>query len=320
MTRLLLPAAAALAATVVHANRGNDIPSEYQAGSLAKQMVFREAWGTFMTKMDTRGGEPDPGAHYPGPMGDAAYLGWPFGQVELLAEDCDPKHSGSLLILGSQLETTFGSVLSYLNNVTISVRDSRFAASQSAEALGRMRAQHAASVARENKKASIKTDAKALGNHSDPLLYHRATLLGRLQLDLPTYNVSDPEYVAISECYLKKQPDAREWVGPSFHGFKFYRFIPQHVHYVGGFGNSHFIGWLDVAKNYNPAPDNSLCVNWGSACAATGKEACCPSDTDNHFEECCAREAPAGGFGVVSAGDQTPAVGGSADEGAEVFI
>ena len=37
--------------------------------------------------------------------------------------------------------------------------------------------------------------------------------------------------------------------------------MPKAIHYVGGFGNNHYIGPIDVEK-YNSAPDQAVCSAW----------------------------------------------------------
>merc|ERR1712071_445609 len=121
---------------------------------------------------------------------------------------------------------------------------------------------------------------------NNALLRHRATLVGILESNLPTNSSDSIEYKQISDCYFARNPMAKSW--EKFHDFKFYRFVPEEIHYVGGFGGSHYIGWIDIHK-YQNAPATDMCKDWGPACRAvdsTGTTACCPSDNDNAMHSC----------------------------------
>lgn len=221
---------------------GHKIPSEYQAASLARQLLRKRKEATIMTKLAAKD------------MGFGSELqDYPFGQVELIAEDCDVEHfPGSFLVFSSQLEVTTWSWVNYANNVSVHIREP--------------------------------IDPK--DKSADPLLFHRFTAMGAMK-PLPWYNTTG--YKPIADCFFATHPDARAWEHFSTHDFRFYRFTPaaasHSIHYVGGFGNTHYIGGIRK-EYYDQAPNSATCKAW-SQCPATD-DACCPRDNDNLFDECCA--------------------------------
>lgn len=76
---------------------------------------------------------------------------------------------------------------------------------------------------------------------SDPMSSPRTTLMGTL---IP---VPDPEVPAARAVYLAAHPYAVNWV--DFGDFSFYTFNVTDVYFVGGFGNMHYIGFID-AEDY----------------------------------------------------------------------
>lgn len=66
---------------------------------------------------------------------------------------------------------------------------------------------------------------------------------------------------------------------------KSYRPINFASHYTGGFGGTHYIGFIDV-KMYEQAPESAQCAAWRGCSELKGK--CCPYDDDNAFRGCCA--------------------------------
>jgi hypothetical protein len=72
---------------------------------------------------------------------------------------------------------------------------------------------------------------------NDPMAAPRMTLLGTL---IP---VPDDQYDQAKKTYLAKHPTAM-WI--DFPDFSLYYFNATDVYWVGGFGNEHYIGWVDV--------------------------------------------------------------------------
>merc|ERR1712071_131582 len=101
---------------------------------------------------------------------DAVYQGYPFGQVELISDDCTQPigsaRSGSILIMASTMELTLHSVLRFDHRVSFSIRNTR-------------------------KKSYV----------NNALLRHRATLVGILESNLPANSSDSVEYKQISDCY-----------------------------------------------------------------------------------------------------------------------
>lgn len=70
----------------------------------------------------------------------------------------------------------------------------------------------------------------------DVMTKPRTTLLGELEL------VPDDELAAARAAYLRKHPESAAWIG--FADFGLYRLVVKDVYVVGGFGNTHYIGWV----------------------------------------------------------------------------
>jgi len=73
---------------------------------------------------------------------------------------------------------------------------------------------------------------------TDPMAAPRMTLLGTL---LP---VPDDEHEQARKTYLVKHPMAEMWI--DFPDFALFYFNSTDVYWVGGFGNEHYIGWVDA--------------------------------------------------------------------------
>ncbi|TFY71559.1 hypothetical protein EVG20_g1445 [Dentipellis fragilis] len=71
----------------------------------------------------------------------------------------------------------------------------------------------------------------------------RVSLMGNVTM----LDYSDPAGAALRECYLAQHPDARWWVPGDDEGAHlayWARFDPHTVYFVGGFGDSHYIGYV----------------------------------------------------------------------------
>ncbi|CAE7811675.1 CREG1 [Symbiodinium microadriaticum] len=73
-------------------------------------------------------------------------------------------------------------------------------------------------------------------DYYDIMTKPRTTLLGTLT------PVPADELEAARATYLKKHPKSAAWI--SFSDFTLYRMNIEDVYCVGGFGNSHYIGWI----------------------------------------------------------------------------
>ena len=193
---------------------------------------------------------------------DVKYNGetFPFARTDLYTMDCNNENSdhlsGSILLFSTSLGVTISSLLT--------------------------NSQQAAFSLHEN------FDEYKQENSYQVVTKHRLTLVGNVEINLPKYG--EPGYQEISECFFQKHPAARHWEGLG--DFRFYRLVPEKLHYVGGFGNNHFIGWLDI-EDYRAAPVSEICYEWGDACKKVAGEdilkKCCPMDDDNLMHECCSK-------------------------------
>ncbi|KAF2970518.1 hypothetical protein GQX73_g3024 [Xylaria multiplex] len=69
----------------------------------------------------------------------------------------------------------------------------------------------------------------------------RFSLLGYME------KIDDVSAAALSECFVKKHPDAKYWLpGNRIHEAEFVRLVVQQVYWVGGFGDRAYIGWISV--------------------------------------------------------------------------
>ncbi|KAI8627005.1 pyridoxamine 5'-phosphate oxidase-domain-containing protein [Xylariaceae sp. FL1651] len=69
----------------------------------------------------------------------------------------------------------------------------------------------------------------------------RFSLLGYIE------KIDDVSSAALSECFVKKHPDAKYWLpGNRIHVSEFVRLVVQQVYWVGGFGDRAYIGWIPI--------------------------------------------------------------------------
>ncbi|EIM20257.1 hypothetical protein WALSEDRAFT_70015 [Wallemia mellicola CBS 633.66] len=76
---------------------------------------------------------------------------------------------------------------------------------------------------------------------------YRVGLIGHIsEIDKRSSNGMGDEGSRLRECYLSTHPDSAIWVPPHGvpHNSYFARFDIDHVWYTGGFGNSHYIGYI----------------------------------------------------------------------------
>merc|ERR1711934_1079408 len=210
----------------------SNIPSEYQAASIVRQLVQSQIYANVGTVMKEGGSG----------GGGAAEAGFPYSTIEHVAADCSSP--GDMLLFLSPLHVNTANFHAN-NKVSIALRDWN--------------------------------DDRT----KDPLMAHRMVLLGNLTA-LPSYG--EPGYKQYADCFFAKHPDAREWEHIPSHNFTFHKFTHMATHYTGGFGDTHFIGWIDD-DTYRAVPSSSDCSAWSGCGDMKGK--CCPFDGDNNFKECC---------------------------------
>lgn len=83
--------------------------------------------------------------------------------------------------------------------------------------------------------------AEGLGR-AQPLAHARLALMGQAKLE--------PDRAAHREAYLERHPSAERYI--DFSDFNFYRFVPERLRFIGGFGR---MGWLDAATYGSASPD-----------------------------------------------------------------
>ena len=77
----------------------------------------------------------------------------------------------------------------------------------------------------------------------EPIVLPRVTLLGKLSL------VPADEVEHAQEIYLEKHPVAKAWIG--FSDFRLYYFNVEDIYYVGGFGTTHYLGWISAEQYFS---------------------------------------------------------------------
>ncbi|KIP10884.1 hypothetical protein PHLGIDRAFT_84302 [Phlebiopsis gigantea 11061_1 CR5-6] len=88
----------------------------------------------------------------------------------------------------------------------------------------------------------------------------RVALMGNVTIFQDIH--ATPEIARIQSCYLSKHPDARHWLpGPKAPHIAYWaRFDPHSIYYVGGFGSSHYIGYIPLEMYQSAAsmPEQSV--------------------------------------------------------------
>ncbi|CAN6659901.1 hypothetical protein TRVA0_032S00210 [Trichomonascus vanleenenianus] len=82
----------------------------------------------------------------------------------------------------------------------------------------------------------------------------RITLTGSAE---PLDNVTEEEQERLARCFLAVHPDAKWWLPGSdaVHDSFWVKFVPEKIHYIGGFGDRAFIGDIPVEEYQESAPD-----------------------------------------------------------------
>jgi len=91
---------------------------------------------------------------------------------------------------------------------------------------------------------------ESLMNGTDVMASPRVTLMGRLRA------VPADDHKTARTAYLAKHPQAEMWI--DFNDFALYFFEPLDVYWVGGFGGSHFIGWVAPADYFKATPKDLI--------------------------------------------------------------
>eukprot|EP00392_Amoebophrya_sp_AT5.2_P015017 g15203.t1 len=234
------------------------IPTEFQAAALAKQLVNKQGFGTMMVRYLDRAVAGGVQPRETSTGSSNSFQDFPYGQVEQIAADCGNRKD--IWVFSSPMELTLDSILHHSDQVSFHVRE-----------------------------------PNANDTLVDPMTKHRATFLGHLK---PGPRFGEAGYAEVADCFFAKHPDAKAWehLGGG-HNFTFWSMAPEKIHYVGGFGNSHYIGDVSLSS-YEQVPATPYCRDW-KGCAANplfqgGEERCCPYDDDNGMRACCVEEVAAG--------------------------
>ena len=84
----------------------------------------------------------------------------------------------------------------------------------------------------------------------DPLACYRVTLMGEFTQKPGPAKITDPDFIA----FASKHPAATDWLNYSGHEFNLWTFNFKQIHCVGGYGNLHYIGPIDVSTYLNASP------------------------------------------------------------------
>ena len=88
----------------------------------------------------------------------------------------------------------------------------------------------------------------------DPLACYRITLLGEFVQQIEPVNMLDPNLLS----FIKKHPAAHDWINHSGHIFHLWEFKFSEIHYIGGYGNIHYIGPIDLDLYFSSEPIKPL--------------------------------------------------------------
>lgn len=83
------------------------------------------------------------------------------------------------------------------------------------------------------------------GKWRSPASLPRFSLVGRLE-DIDLNPIGSAKLAA---CYVKHHPDAAWWLpGNRIHESKWVRLVVEEVYWIGGFGNTAYIGWIPLKE------------------------------------------------------------------------
>lgn len=88
----------------------------------------------------------------------------------------------------------------------------------------------------------------------DPLACPRLTFVGEFVFNPNEVFLTSPGFVK----YVEKHPTAIDWITHSRHTFNLWYFSVMEIHYIGGYGNLHYIGQFDL-DDYSRAIPSEHC-------------------------------------------------------------
>ncbi|KAI1203590.1 pyridoxamine 5'-phosphate oxidase-domain-containing protein [Nemania serpens] len=229
-------------------NSGHRIPTSYESAVLGRRILALTPLGTLATIFPDEGEGKGEGAGYGAQENRPSGLGgMPHSLMEYVA-DCEG--DGNPTFLAINIETTFknvrdGSNISLAQQWTPPYPPAKRIQSTTTTSglLSRL-------IDWLGLSPSPSSDEEESSEPKDLFPYSAAnlprfSLLGYVEKIDSTS--SPASAAALSECFVKKHPDARYWLpGNRIHEAEFVRLVVRHVYWVGGFGDRAYIGWIPV--------------------------------------------------------------------------
>ncbi|KAI0487205.1 pyridoxamine 5'-phosphate oxidase-domain-containing protein [Xylaria cf. heliscus] len=224
---------------------GHRIPTSYESAVLGRRILALTPIGNLATTFpaDHDGGRYDVNENRPDGLG-----GMPHSLMEYVA-DCED--DGNPTFLAINVETTFKNVRDG-SNISLAQQwtppyppDKRIKSAR-------------ATTASASGLFSRLVDWLGLGSDDDDddentppkeVVPYSAANLPRFSLLGYIEKIDDVSTAALSECFVKKHPDAKYWLpGSRVHKSEFVRLVVQQIYWVGGFGDRAYIGWIPVEE------------------------------------------------------------------------
>ncbi|KAI1276401.1 pyridoxamine 5'-phosphate oxidase-domain-containing protein [Xylaria sp. FL0933] len=233
---------------------GYRIPTSYESAVLGRRILALTPLGNLATTFPAdnnaaggSGGADDDNKYTAQENRPSGLGGMPHSLMEYVA-DCED--SGNPTFLAINVETTFKNVRAGSNVSLAQQWTPRYAPDERIES-------SSSSSSTTSTSGLLSRLAKWLGfddsddnddedDEGDVLPYSAANL-PRFSLLGYIEKIEDVPTAALTECFVRKHPDAKYWLpGSQVHKSEFVRLVVQQVYWVGGFGDRAFIGWIPV--------------------------------------------------------------------------
>ncbi|KAI0105704.1 pyridoxamine 5'-phosphate oxidase-domain-containing protein [Nemania sp. FL0031] len=223
------------------ASSGHRIPTPYESAVLGRRILALTPLGnlatTFPADNASGGGGYDSEENRPEGLG-----GMPHSLMDYVA-DCE--EDGNPTFLAINIETTFKNVRDG-SNVSLAQQwtppyppDKRIQSTSSTSSGLLSRIIHWLGLGSDDN-GDDDSQPKDVVPYSAANL-PRFSLLGYME------KIDDVSAAALSECFVKKHPDAKYWLpGNRIHESEFVRLVVTQIYWVGGFGDRAYIGWIPV--------------------------------------------------------------------------
>ncbi|KAI1349714.1 pyridoxamine 5'-phosphate oxidase-domain-containing protein [Xylaria sp. FL0043] len=231
---------------------GYRIPTSYESAVLGRRILALTPLGNLATTFPADNAEYGAQENRPPGLG-----GMPHSLMEYVA-DCED--DGNPTFLAINVETTFKNVRAGSNVSLAQQWTPRYAPDERIES-------SSSSSSTTSTSGILSRLAKWLGfDDSDDdddeegeeddedrtpkdVLPYSAANLPRFSLLGYIEKIEDVSTAALTECFVRKHPDAKYWLpGSRVHKSEFVRLVVQQVYWVGGFGDRAFIGWIPVEE------------------------------------------------------------------------